>query len=248
MNNEFHCDNPSWDPELSLVPRAAGLLQQVTGCTKGVTVQLNKRIPLLSGLGGDSSDAAAMLHGLNRLWELGLSSQKLLALAASLGSDVGFFLYGGTALLQGRGEIITPLPPLPMTGLVLAMPPAPGTPGKTGALYAQLRSSHYTDGHITQIMAEEITAGRQLEPSLLFNTFENIAFTRLSELSICREHILKMGGGNVHLSGTGPALFTLIDDREAAASLCRLIAQQGMQSWLTTTLAAPDNQDTATGM
>ncbi len=109
-NIEFKCDLPDWIAEESLVSRAAGLLREATGCSKGATIEVSKRIPLLSGLGGDSSGAAAVLRGLNQFWGLGLSHEELLKMAWQLGSDVAFFLYGGTALVEGRGEIVTPLP------------------------------------------------------------------------------------------------------------------------------------------
>ncbi len=109
---EFKSDLSEWAADKSLVSRTVDLLQKVTGYTEGVTIEIEKRIPLVSGLGGDSSNAAATLKGLNQLWGLGLSPEKLRELAAKLGSDVPFFLNGGTALMEGRGEIITPLPPL----------------------------------------------------------------------------------------------------------------------------------------
>ena len=92
----FKSSLPGWTPEKSLIARAASLLKETSGCPQGVTIEVDNRIPLVSGLGGDSSDAAATLRGLNKLWELGLSREKLLELAAKLGSDVPFFLYGGT--------------------------------------------------------------------------------------------------------------------------------------------------------
>ncbi len=232
----FKSNLPDWIAEKSLVSKAASLLQQVTGCSKGVTVEVKKRIPLLSGLGGDSSDAAAVLRGLNQLWELGLSPGELLGLASQLGSDVAFFLYGGTALVEGRGEIVTPLPSLPHRWVVLVIPPVPRLPGKTKQLYASLKDSHYTDGRTTRKLVEELKAGREFTPSL-FNTFENVAFTHFSELSVSREHMVKIGATDVHLAGSGPALFTLIKDREQAEELHIRLQQQRLESYLAETLA-----------
>lgn len=239
-NIEFKSDLPNWIPEESLVSRAASLLQQAAGCSKGVTVEVKKRIPLLSGLGGDSSDAAAVLRGLNQLWGLGLSRGKLLDLAWQLGSDVAFFLYGGTALVEGRGELVTPLPPLPHMWVVLTMPPVPRLPGKTKQLYDSLKATHYTDGQITQRLVEELRAGREFTPSLLFNTFENVAFTHFSEISVSREHMVKVGATDVHLAGSGPALFTLVKDRTQAEDLYLRLQQQRLELYLAETLPAID--------
>jgi len=235
---EFRCDLPDWLAEESLVSRTVGLLQETTGCAKGATISINKRIPLVSGLGGDSSDAVAVLRGLNRLWELGLSREQLLELARQLGSDVAFFLFGGTALAEGRGEIVTPLPPLPRMWVVLAMPPVPRLPQKTKQLYASLKASHYTDGQITQKLVKTLREGGEFTSSYLFNTFENIAFTRSSVAGVSRSHIIKMGAPNVHLAGSGPALFALVKDRAQAAELYARLQSQQLNPCLAETLPA----------
>jgi len=182
-NIEFKCDLPNWISGESLVFQAASLLQEDTGYTKGATIGISKRIPLMSGLGGDSSDAAAILCGLNKLWGLNLSQDKLLELAARLGSDVAFFVYGGTALVTGRGEVVTPLPALTHMWVVVMMPPVPRLLGKTERLYTSLNASQYTDGQITEKLVEKLREGREFIPSLLFNTFENVAFDRFSQIS-----------------------------------------------------------------
>jgi 4-diphosphocytidyl-2-C-methyl-D-erythritol kinase len=98
------------DPEDNLVFRAAQMLQKAAGTSElTANIRLTKRIPAGAGLGGGSSDAAAALEGLNTFWHLGLSTRELLPIAASVGSDVPFFLYGGAAIVEGRGEIIHPL-------------------------------------------------------------------------------------------------------------------------------------------
>ncbi len=228
------CDTPGWVAEESLVSKAIALLQQVTGCSKGVTIDVTKRIPLMAGLGGDSSDAAAVLRGLNRLWELNLPLEKLLELARQLGSDVSFFLYRGTALLKGRGEIVNPLPPLPHSWVVLAMPPIPPLPGKTKRLYESLNVNHFTDGRITQQLVDELKAG--LPPSLLFNTFENVAFSLFPGLGAAREHFIKLGAADVHLAGSGPALFSLMPDKAQAVELYSQLEKQKMSPYLAETI------------
>ncbi|GAG34475.1 unnamed protein product, partial [marine sediment metagenome] len=213
QNIEFKSNVPNWVPQESLVSKAASLIKEVAKYSGGAAIEVSKRIPLVSGLGGDSSDAAAILRGLNKLWGLDLGLKELLGLAAELGSDVAFFLYGGTALVEGRGERVTPLPPFPHMWVVLVMPPVPRMSGKTAQLYASLKASHYTGGQITERLVKELREGGEFTPSLLFNTFENVAFTRLSELSVYREHMAKVGATDVHLAGSGPALFTLLQDK-----------------------------------
>jgi len=228
----FRSDLPDWSAEESLVSRAASLLREATGCPKGATIEVAKRIPLVSGLGGDSSDAAATLRGLNKLWELGLPQEKLLDLAAQLGSDVAFFIWGGTALVEGRGEVVTPLPPLPHMWVVLVVPDVPRLPGKTAQLYASLKPSHFTDGHITRRLAEILMARRDFKPSMLFNTFENVAFGDFNIKRVYVEHLIKLGAPHIHLAGSGPALFTMLKDKAQAEDLYTRCKQQGMEVYM----------------
>lgn len=234
---ELNCDLPGWQAEESLVAKTVSLLQKTTGSTQGATIVLNKSIPLLSGLSGDSSDAAATLRGLNQMWGLGLSREKLLELAQQLGSDVTFFLYGGTALVAGRGEIVTPLPPLSHQWIVLTMPPVPRLPGKTKQLYDSLRTNHYTDGQITERLVKELREGKELNPSLLFNTFENVAAAHFPGLSVAQQHFRKIAMADVHLAGSGPTLFTLPKDRTRAEELYLRLKQQSFAPYLAETLA-----------
>ena len=240
---EFKSNLPDWIPEESLVSKAASLLQQVTNCSKGATVEIKKRIPLMSGLGGDSSDAAAVLRGLNRLWELDLPPEKLIKLGRQLGSDVSFLLYGGTALLEGNGEIVTPLPLLPHSWVILVMPPVPKPLRKTKQLYDSLSTTDYTDGQITRRLVEELKAGQEFIPSLLFNTFENVAFAQFPGLDIFQKQMMKAGATTVHLAGTGPVLFTLVKDRAQAEELYIRLQHSKSKPYLAETSAGIDQTE-----
>jgi len=240
QNVIFKSNFPDWVPGKSLVSKAVSLLQETTGCSKGATIEVSKRIPLMSGLGGDSSDTAATLRGLNKLWELGLSQEKLLELATQLGSDVVFFIYGGTALVEGRGERVTPLPPLPHKWVVLVAPDVPRQPGKTKQLYASLKATHYTDGQVTERLVAASREVGEFTPSLLFNTFENVAFTQFPQLKVYQEHLVKAGAENIRLAGSGPTLFTLLKDKTQAEELYSRLKQQRLEVYLTDTLAIID--------
>jgi len=228
---EFKSDISDWSSGKSLVSKAASLIRETTGCTKGVTIKVNKRIPWLSGLGGDSSDAAAVLCGLNKLWGLGLSLKELLELAAQLSSDASFFLYGGTALAEGRGEIVTPLPSLSHMWVVLMMPPVSRRPGKTGRLYASLKASHYTGGQVTDRLVTLLNGGGEVTASYLFNVFDEVVLDNFAGLGEYREQFLEAGARAVHLAGSGPALFTLAGDKNQAEKIYENLQKQGLESY-----------------
>jgi len=232
----FRCAMPDWSVEKSLASKAVGLLQEATGCKKGATVEVTRKIPLMSGLGGDSSDAAAVLRGLNELWELGLSQERLLGMAAQLGSDVAFFLRGGTALAEGRGEVITTLPPLSRMWVVLVVPDVATDVGKTGRMYAGLKGSHYTDGKITESLVKVLKMGRELQSYMLFNTFENVALDSFIGLKLYKEHIVKLGAPHVHLAGSGPTLFTMFNNEVEAEDLYTRCQDQGMRAYMVRTV------------
>jgi len=237
-NMEFKSDIPDWIPEESLISKTAILLQEATGCSKGATIEVNKRIPWLSGLGGDSSNAAAILRGLNKLWGLGLSLKELLKLAAQLSSDASFFLYGGTALAEGRGEIVTPLPPFPHRWVVLMMPPVSRRPEKTKQLYASLKASHYADRQITDRLVISLTSGGKITSSKLFNVFDEVALDNFAGLDRYQEQFLEAGAQAVHVAGSGPALFTLMEDKNQAGKLYDSLQKEGLESYLIDILPA----------
>ena len=243
-NVEFKSNVPDLIPEDSLVSKATSLLREATGCSSGVIIEVTKRIPLVSGLGGDSSDAAATLRGLNKLWGLGLSPPELVELASQLGSDVAFFVYGGTAVVKGRGEMVTPLPPLPPMWVVVVMPPVPRMQRKTERLYACLKASRYTDGQVTDRLVALLTGGSLKGERLvsnIFNVFDGVALARFTGLGEYWQQFLKAGAQQVHLAGSGPALFTMLEDKARAEKLYLSLQQQGLESYLTDNLATVEN-------
>ena len=231
----FKCDNAAWDAKQSLIAKAVDLLKEAADCQQGATIELAKRIPLSSGLGGDSSDAAAVLIGLNRLWGLGLSPGEMARLASRLGSDVPFFLCGGTALAQGRGEDVSPLPPLPRSRVVLLMPPVRRCSGKTGHLYAGLTPLHYTGGLKTEELVSLLTKGGDLAPDNLFNVFDSVADEAFEGLADYRQRFIQAGAENIHLSGSGPALFTLLKEKAKAENIYQNLKDMGLEAYLAET-------------
>jgi 4-diphosphocytidyl-2-C-methyl-D-erythritol kinase len=233
---DLKCNIPDLISPQNSVLRAARALVDATGCEKGALIRLHKLIPISGGLGGHSADQAAGLKGLNELWGLGLERQKLLQLGAKLSSDTPFFLHGGTALIRGRGEEVTPLPSFPETWLVLLKPAIEAIPDKTARLYASLSPSHFTSGHLTQIFIEQLSQRRSGDDSQLFNVFELVAFDFFPQLDWYRCRMLEAGAAAVHLVGAGPTLFALVPDRTSGEFIFNRLKSQGHQVYLVSTI------------
>jgi len=222
-------------PQENLTIRAARLLQERAGCNSGARMRLAKTIPVAAGLGGGSSDAAAALRGLDRLWGLALPPERLAELAAEVGSDVPFFLRGGTALAEGRGERITPLPDAPRTAILVVVP-ALSIPEKTQRMYSLLGTEDYNDGSASDRFADVLRQGRPPEESDLYDVFDSLAFRAFPELQTCRQALIQAGAEAIHLAGSGPALFVLLRDEEQRGRLARAAASVGAQAFAATTI------------
>jgi 4-diphosphocytidyl-2-C-methyl-D-erythritol kinase len=230
---EFRCDLPEWSPHRSLVSKAADLLKSTTdGVTKGALIEVTKKIPMSSGLGGDSSDAVAVLRGLNMLWGLKLSLPDLLKIGSQLGSDLPLFLYGGTVLAEGRGEKITPVHPMPHMSVVLLSPALPEVKDKTKRMYSRLRVTDYTRGEVTQNFLN-ILANRENSPlSGLYNVFDKAGLNFFRGLRDYKEKFREAGAQEVHLAGAGPALFTLTPDEVQANTIYKRLLEMGVEAYL----------------
>ena len=237
----LRCNVPSLETPDNLALRAAELLRESAGCSEGVEISLEKGIPMAAGLGGGSSDAAATLIALNELWGLGLGRDELVPLAAALGSDVTFFLTGGTAMMEGRGEVVRGLTNIATTHLVLLVPPDE-VPAKTATLYRRLTPSHYTDGMASAELAASIEAGRGPEDSLLFNVFEAVADEVFPRLEEYRGALREAGAGSVHLSGSGPTLFALCGSLEEATTLADGLRRAGYEPYVACTVDGLDKR------
>ncbi len=178
-------------PQENLVYRAVELI--FNSHPPNLRLKLTKKIPVGTGLGGGSSDAAATLAGLTRLLGLKLSRERLAALAAELGSDVPFFLEGGSCLVSGRGEILKKLPPLPRYHLVLLVPPFSLS---TAAVYRELDRLAGADGGTD----EE-------DPRVLRNDLEPAALQLRPELARYRSLLKESGPDFLGMSGSGPSWF-----------------------------------------
>jgi 4-diphosphocytidyl-2-C-methyl-D-erythritol kinase len=192
----------------NLAYRAAALLRERARGRSGAHIALTKRIPVAAGLGGGSSDAAAVLRALRVLWELNISTDELVEIGAQLGSDVPFFLCGGTAVASGRGALIDALPDAPQQSVLLSSRPPRVPIDKTARMYAALRPEHYTDGSRTEALAERIRCGEAVRDEDCFNVFESVLAEVDPEAGAAFE-AARDAGKRPHLCGSGPTYFTL---------------------------------------
>jgi 4-diphosphocytidyl-2-C-methyl-D-erythritol kinase len=228
----FECDEPSLERD-NLVTQAATLLKESTKYSLGARIKLHKHIPWGVGLGGGSSDAAATLLALNELWKLRLSLFELVHLASKLGSDVPFFIHKGTALVEGRGEKVTPLPSLPSTWFVLLVPPLPKIPDKTKQMYNKLDTAHFTEGRFVQAALSSLMQEKTIDSTLMFNVFERVAFDLLPKLDRYKEILEEAGAPGVYLAGSGPCLFTFLSGEDRANRLFSRLGKKGLECYLT---------------
>lgn len=203
----------------NLCLQAARLFQARVSAGQGVHIRLDKRIPVGAGLGGGSSDAAAVLQGLNRMRQAGLSAMELERLAVRLGADVPFFIRGGLQLGEGIGEALTPLErPLPFA-VVLVIPPF-GV--DTAWAYGQFASR--SDFPAPPAFDELIT--REPIPwDRLTNDFEKVVFPRYGQLAEIKKELLKAGAVYASLSGSGSAVVGLFAGLAPEAELSHLFTE-----------------------
>ncbi|MCL2084852.1 MAG: 4-(cytidine 5'-diphospho)-2-C-methyl-D-erythritol kinase [Oscillospiraceae bacterium] len=219
------CDHPFVPcDERNLAARAMRLfLEQPSaraperGIAGGV-VDITKRVPVCSGLGGGSSDAAAVLTALNDAFGRPLDMPALLELAAAIGSDTPFFMLGGARLVQGRGEILTPLPSLPPCALLIVKPPVPLSTADVFGWYSGTRARGDgrrpdTGGFIDALQKADLTGAARR----VFNLLEDVAARRVREISELHARLISAGALGASMTGTGSAVFGVFPDERAAS-------------------------------
>lgn len=195
------------DDHRNLAYQAAKLLKDTFGIRTGVAISITKTIPVAAGLAGGSSDAAATLRGLNKLWKLGLNLDQLAELGSKIGSDVSFCVYGGTALATGRGEKIEHIPAPPPCWVILAKP----TIGvSTAEVYRNLNLNTIAhpdvDGMVQAIKNQDYEG----ICSLVGNVLEDVTLKKYPEVANIKEQMKRFGADAVLMSGSGPTVFGLV--------------------------------------
>lgn len=198
----------------NLAYRAAELLMREFQVDAGLDIYLEKCIPMAAGLAGGSSDAAAVLVGVNRLFRLGLSKEDLMQRGVQIGADVPYCVLRGTALAEGIGELLTVLPDAPQCHVVLAKPPVHVS---TGFVYGNLRADQLTehpdiDGQMEAIRRGDLRAMAER----MGNVLETVTIPACPVIDEIKESMKRQGALNAMMSGSGPTVFGLFDDYERA--------------------------------
>ncbi|MEQ1764645.1 MAG: 4-(cytidine 5'-diphospho)-2-C-methyl-D-erythritol kinase [Pyrinomonadaceae bacterium] len=207
---ELICDDPAVPTdEVNLIVRAAMALKP----NGGARISLIKRIPMGGGLGGGSSNAATALIGLNRLWQLGLNTGQLGSVGAEIGSDVPFFLSGGTGLGIGRGTDIEAIPDFDARPMVLVNPDLHVS---TASAYASLRAENLTNSDLNRIL--RVCRSEAESPdflrSALLNDFEPVVFAEFPEIGRANQRLIELGASRALMSGSGSSVFGIFDKEE----------------------------------
>ncbi len=219
----------------NLVYQAALKFIKEFNIKKGVRIHLKKDIPLAAGLGGGSSDAAATLIGLSRLWRIQKSRKRLIKIGATIGADVPFFFYGPLAFAFGRGDNVYPLTPVRVTWLVLINP---GFPVLTGKVYNEIDKFILTKGtdNIKIPTFRRINLGIESLKDFLYNDLEKVAIGMYPEIQVIKEELLECGAKGVLMSGSGPTVFGIFLDRYSAKRVGELVKKRGRGVWVVKSL------------
>lgn len=209
--------------EDNLVFKAAKMLQQEAREPLSAKIQIKKLIPVASGLGGGSADAAATIIGLNKVWKLDLPYDYLLSLGAKIGADVPFCMEGGTVLAEGKGEKLTLIPNLPLIYTVVACPPFEVS---TRIIYSQLDLLKIPPIHgVTKILAALKEQSLDKIGDSLANVLEEITLASYPEVAKLKEVATAAGAVGVLMSGSGPAIFALAHDQQTLERLAQALSQ-----------------------
>ena len=194
----------------NITVRAARLFMETVGERRfGVRVDMKKRIPVCAGLGGGSSDAAAVLRALNRLTGAAFSDDRLRELGLALGADVPFCVAGGTCLAEGRGEVLTPLPAMPKCGIVICKPRFPIS---TPELFSRIDSRTGAPGPDTAALIAALERGDLMAlASGLRNVFEDVLAPEHAEIFAIKQRLTELGALGALMTGTGSAVFGLFE-------------------------------------
>ncbi len=211
--------------EDNLVYRAAKLLMDEFQVTEGVEIELQKYIPVAAGMAGGSSDAAAVMVGINRIFHLGLTKKQLMERGVKIGADVPFCIMRGTALAEGIGEVLTPLPAMPHCSLVIAKPKIHVS---TKFVYGNLKANELKEHPDINGQVQALREG-SLEQLVakMGNVLETVTIPAYPVIDEIKKTMLKNDAMGAMMSGSGPTVFGVFEREERAQEVCRLLKKEG---------------------
>lgn len=200
--------------ENNLIYKAAKLLMDEFSITEGVSVKLDKRIPVAAGMAGGSTDAAAMLIGVNRLFSLGLTKRQLMERGVQIGADVPYCIMRGTVLAEGIGEALSPLPPMVKCPVLIAKP---SISVSTKFVYQNLKLDDTTIHPDIDLLIDDIKAKNLHDIAAhMGNVLETVTIPNYPVIDEIKKHMLSNGAVGAMMSGSGPTVFGLFDDEDTA--------------------------------
>lgn len=212
--------------ENNLIYKAGKLLMDEFGITEGVSVKLDKRIPVAAGMAGGSTDAAAMLWGMNRLFSLKLSLEELMKRGVTIGADVPYCLMRGTALAEGIGEKLSPLPPMMKVPILIAKPQISVS---TKFVYSNLRLDKDTVHPDIDQCIEDIRRGSLTDLCAhMGNVLESVTIPAYPVIREIKEHMMENGAVGAMMSGSGPTVFGLFSDEKTAKKAYYAMRKSGL--------------------
>lgn len=211
--------------ENNLVWRAAKLMMDTCGIMEGVSIHLHKVIPVAAGMAGGSSDAAATLVGMNRLFHCGLSKEKLMEFGVQIGADVPYCVLRGTALAEGIGEKLTVLPPMPDCWILIGKP---GISVSTKYVYTTLDLNTDTVHPDIDGMKKALEDGNLYGiTERMGNVLQDVTIPAYPEVERIKEQMKALGAVNAMMSGSGPTVFGIFDNEEKAQKACQKLRESG---------------------
>jgi 4-diphosphocytidyl-2-C-methyl-D-erythritol kinase len=218
----------------NLAYKAAALLAEKYNITPNVHIILNKKIFMAAGLAGGSSDAAAVLRGLNKYWNLNLGDDTLETLAAELGSDVPFCICGGSAIAKGRGEFIVPLSDMPETIVVLAK--LRNLDVSTAWVYKNYNPGRVVNNPSIEQIAEELSKGGKAIAPYMGNVLETVTIPANPQIASIKAAMLGAGAYYSMMSGSGPTVFAFAENQEIAEKIVDALKKFDVETAITTTV------------
>lgn len=209
----------------NLAQKAAAAFRSATGQGEVLDIHIDKRIPVCAGMAGGSSDAAAVLRAMNGMYHTGLSPMELARIGEQVGSDVPYCVVGGTALVEGRGEQVTPISPLPPCYIVVCKPPFPIS---TPQLFGRVNVKKITCRPDTQGLVKALEAGDlRGVAQRLYNVFEDVLEPRHRQtVDEIKSTLIEYGALGAVMSGSGPTVFGLYQEEGTARKAAQVLAEQ----------------------